>query len=659
MFNVPPCVGYCLRGAAYFDKKQGLVKMELLGLSGISMTFGDRTLFSNVNFEVYSGEKIGFVGVNGCGKTTLFTLLRGERAPDEGYIHKAGGCRIGYTEQFAFKNSDKTLYDETLTIFSELQDMELELEEIQDKINYGDHSEEIIERQALLNEKFERDGGLVYKSRTASALIGLGFTEDDLKLPTSVLSGGQRSKLQLAKLLLSDADLLLLDEPTNHLDIQSVEWLEKFLDDYRGAYIVISHDRYFLDKVTQRTLELENRHIRDYKGNYTRFLALKAEFAEQQRREYEAGVKEIRRIEGIIEQQKRWNQARNYVTIASKQKSIDRIEAELEKPEEAPEAIKFAFKSADGCGNDVLEAKNLSLGFDGKQLFRSVNLDIKKGERVFLIGSNGCGKTSLFRILTGEYTADSGDFRYGARVQMGYFDQAQRGLTDSKTALDEIWDEYPKMTETQVRTAMASFLFKGDDIRKRVSELSGGERARIALLKLMLSGANFLLLDEPTNHLDISSCEALENALLNYDGTLLIISHDRYLINKLADRVYKLSPDGARSYLGGYDDYLEAAEQVTQAAPVKKKQSEQALGYKQRKELESEKRKLKTKLERAEKLVEELDAEIQERSAKLSEITDYQEAMKASEELDELRKKQEEAMEQWEAAGTALEAFDD
>lgn len=633
--------------------------MELLGLNGISMSFGDRTLFSDVSFEVYSGEKIGFVGVNGCGKTTLFTLLRGERSSDEGYIHLAGGCRIGYTEQFAFKNSEKTLYDETLTIFSHLMDMELELEEIQDKINYGNHSEEIIERQALLNEKFEREGGLVYKSRTASALAGLGFTKDDLKLPASVLSGGQRSKLQLAKLLLSDADLLLLDEPTNHLDIQSVEWLEKFLEDYKGAYIVISHDRYFLDKVTERTLELENCNVRSYKGNYTRYLALKAEYAEQQRREYEAGVKEIQRIEGIIEQQKRWNQARNYVTIASKQKAIDRIEANLEKPEETPESIKFSFKIADGCGNDVLEAKNLSLEFNHKKLFSGVNLDIKKGERVFLIGSNGCGKTSLFRILTGEYKADSGDFRYGVRVQTGYFDQAQRGLTESKTALDEVWDAYPKMTETQVRTAMAAFLFKGDDIHKRISELSGGERARIALLKLMLSKANFLLLDEPTNHLDISSCEALENALDSYDGTLLIISHDRYLINKLADRVYTLSPNGARSYLGGYDDYLTAVGQIKTEATAKKQQSEQALDYKQRKELESEKRKLKTKISRMEQLVEELDAEIENKTARLATLSDYQEAMKLSEELDDLRRRQENAMEQWEAAGTALEAFDD
>lgn len=634
--------------------------MLLLGLNNIAMSFADRTLFSDVSFEVYDGEKIGFVGVNGSGKTTLFRLLKGEHVPDEGSVHLAGGVRIGFMEQFACRDSEKTLYGEALDVFSELDDMELELEELHDRIDMGDASDETIACQTALRERFEREGGLTYKSRTASALMGLGFSESDLGLPISVLSGGQRSKLQLAKLLLSDADLLLLDEPTNHLDIQSVEWLERFLGDYRGAYIVISHDRYFLDKVTGRTLELENRRIHDYKGNYTRFLALKAEDLERRQKVYDSTVREIKRVEGIIEQQKRWNQAHNYVTIASKQKTIDRLEETLEKPEDAPEAIKFSFKAADGSGNDVLSVKDIALGFDGKQLFRGVNIEIKKGERVFLIGANGCGKTSLFKVLTEQYKADRGEFRLGARVQAGYFDQAQRGLTENKTALDEVWDAYPKMTETAVRTALAAFLFKGDDIRKTVSELSGGERARIALLKLMLSGANFLLLDEPTNHLDITSCEALENALLGYDGTMFIISHDRYLINKLADRLYWLTPNGAEGYLGNYDFYLEKQQSAAeQTAAEKPKHSENALDYKQRKERESERRKLRTKTERAEKLIEELDAQINEKTEQLSSLSDYQKAMELSTEIEELRLRQEQAMEDWEAASAALEEFDD
>ena len=634
--------------------------MLLLGLNNIAMSFADRTLFSDVSFEVYDSEKIGFVGVNGSGKTTLFKLLKGEHTPDEGNIHIAGGVKIGFMEQFACKDSEKTLYDEALMIFSELEDIELELEELHDKIDFGDCSDETIARQSALQERFERDGGLTYKSRTASALCGLGFSESDFNLPVSVLSGGQRSKLQLAKLLLSNADLLLLDEPTNHLDIQSVEWLEHFLSDYRGAYIVISHDRYFLDKVTERTLELENRHIHDYKGNYTRYLELKAEDLERRQKVYDSTVKEIKRIEGIIDQQKRWNQAHNYVTIASKQKSIDRLEETLEKPEDAPEAIKFSFKAADGCGNDVLEVKNLALGFDGKQLFRNVNIDIKKGERVFLIGDNGCGKTSLFKVLTEQYKADSGEFRYGARVQVGYFDQAQRGLTETKSALDEVWDAYPRMTETAVRTALATFLFKGDDIYKLISELSGGERARIALLKLMLSGANFLLLDEPTNHLDITSCEALENALLGYDGTLFIISHDRYLINKLANRIYKLTPNGTESYIGNYDVYLEKQQETADVTVSEKpKKSEQALDYKQQKERESEKRKLNTKLQRAEKRIEELDQLINTKTDELSTLSDYQKAMELSQKIEQLHTEQDAAMEEWETASAALEEYID
>ncbi len=634
--------------------------MLLMSLNDVAMSFADRELFSGVTFDVYDNDRIGFVGVNGCGKTTLFRLLKGEHTPDEGGIHIAGSCRMGFMEQFSCRNSDRTVLDEALTVFDWLEDMELELEEIHDKIDSGNHSAEIIERQTLLTERFERDGGLTYKSCTASALAGLGFSESDFRLSVGVLSGGQKSKLQLAKLLLSDANLLLLDEPTNHLDIKSVEWLEKFLNDYRGAYIVISHDRYFLDKVTTRTLELENCRLDDYKGCYTRFLELKSEEMERRRKVYDSTVKEIRRIEGIIDQQKRWNQAHNYVTIASKQKSIDRLEAGLVKPEDAPEALKFNFRSADGCGNDVFHADNIGLCFDGKRLFRGINIDIKKGERVFLLGSNGCGKTSLFKIFTEQYTPDTGEFSYGTRVQMGYFDQAQAGLTDSKRAIDEIWDEYPRMTETQVRTALGSFLFKGDDVFKHVSELSGGERARIAILKLMLSGANFLLLDEPTNHLDITSCEALENALMQYDGTMFIISHDRYLINKLADRIYYLTPDGVKEYLGSYDAYaltVQNTEELAQSA-AKPQKPEKVNDYKLKKERESERRKLNTKVTRSEKEIEELDALIAAKTEELSGLTDYQLAMELSNEIEELRQKQEEAMAVWEEASLALEEFD-
>ncbi len=633
--------------------------MLLMSLNNIALSFADRQLFSDVTFEVYDIDRIGFVGINGSGKTTLFRILKGELSPDEGAVHIAGGCRMGFMEQFACRDAGVTLWDEALSIFDDLRETELVLEEIHDKIDAGDHSDEIIEEQQRLTEEYERGGGLTYKSRTASALTGLGFSEKDFTLTTDVLSGGQRSKLQLAKLLLSDANLLLLDEPTNHLDIKSAEWLERFLSEYRGAYIVISHDRYFLDKVTDRTVELENGHIDSYKGNYTRFLALKAEEEERRRKVYDATMKEIGRIEGIIEQQKRWNQERNYVTIASKQKAIDRLKATLVKPEEAPEALKFRFKSADGCGNDVFSAENISIGFEGKQLFRNVNIDIKKDERVFLIGSNGCGKTSLFRIFTGQYTPDCGMFKYGTRVKEGYFDQAQAGLHEEKTALDEVWDEYPKMPEAAVRTALGSFLFKGDDVFKRIGELSGGERARIAILKLMLSGANFLLLDEPTNHLDITSCEALENALMNYDGTLFIISHDRYLINKLADRIYRLTPNGTEEYQGSYDEYAAAVlSEKPEKAGESPKKTEKQNDYKQKKERESERRRLCTRISRAEAEIERLDELIAKGNEELSGLTDYKQAMELSNELCELKAKQEAATAEWEEASLLLEDFD-
>ena len=328
------------------------------------------------------------------------------------------------------------------------------------------------------------------------------------------------------------------------------------------------------------------------------------------------------------------------------------------KPDESPDSLHFSFKCNDGCGNDVFQAENIALSFDGKRLFRNVNIDIKKGERIFLIGGNGCGKTSLFKIFTGQYTADSGSYNYGSRVQWGYFDQAQAGLTESKTAIDELWDAYPRMTETQVRTALGSFLFRGDDVFKHISELSGGDRARIAILKLMLSGANMLLLDEPTNHLDISSCEALENALLDYDGTLFIISHDRYLINKLADRIYYLTSEGVKEYRGSYDAYTLATENaVQQKAEDKPQKTEKVNDYKLKKERESERRKLNTKVTRAEAEIERLDSLIEEKTNELSGLTDYQKAMEISTEIEELRKQQEQAMQTWEEASLALEEF--
>ena len=441
-----------------------------------------------------------------------------------------------------------------------------------------------------------------------------------------------------------------------------MEWLEGFLAAYPGAYIVISHDRYFLDKVTDLTLELEACRLTPYKGNYSRYLELRQEHRLAQQRVYESTQREIQRIEGIIQQQRRWNQERNYVTIASKQKQIDRLAATLEKPPEEPDAIRFQFHASRRSGDEVLTAQGLSLSFGGPKLFEGVDLEIRRGEKVFLIGPNGCGKTSLFKILLGQYAPDTGFVRLGAALDLGYYEQSQQSLHDEKTVMDEIWDEHPQMTQTQVRNALAVFLFTGEEVFKAVGALSGGERARVLLLKLMLSKANFLLLDEPTNHLDISSREALEEALLGYDGTLFIVSHDRYLINKLADKLYVLGPQGARLYRGNYDAYVERREQEAQAAPQEQEKAP-ALGkggaaYKERKARESQLRKKRTALKRLEAAIEENEAQAAQREAELQDpavAADYERVTQLSEEIAQLHQEGERLLEEWSALSTELE----
>ena len=424
---------------------------------------------------------------------------------------------------------------------------------------------------------------------------------------------------------------------------------------------MISHDRYFLDKVTDRTLEMEGKSLTSYKGNYSRYLELRAEHRLAMQRVYENTQKEISRIEGIIEQQRRWNQERNYVTIASKQKQIDRLEATLEKPEDDPESIRFQFKASRRGGNDVLTAQDLSLSFGGPKLFENVNLEIKHGEKVFLIGPNGCGKTSLFKILLGQYTPDSGVVRLGSAIDVGYYEQSQLSLHDEKTVMDEIWDLHPQMTQTEVRSALAVFLFKGEDVFKPVGALSGGERARVLLLKLMLSKANFLLLDEPTNHLDIGSCEALEDALSGYDGTLFVVSHDRYLINKLADKVYVLGKEGAKLYLGNYDSYLEQREKE-QAAVEEQRPEPKVNLYKLRKEREANLRKKRTALSRLESQIEENDQQIKTLEQQLEDpefAADYEAVVAASQEISGLHQKAEDLLMEWTQLSEELEALEE
>lgn len=636
--------------------------MIVLSGNDISVSFGGETLFHDVNFRLEENGRAGLVGVNGCGKTTLMHVINGRQEAETGGISKAAGIKLGCMEQYVIRDDNITLYDEVLEIFRPLIDAENELADIAVAIDTGDHSEQTLSRQMQLQERFEREGGLTYKSMTCSALVGLGFSEDDFNKPISVMSGGQKSKAQLAKLLLSGSNILLLDEPTNHLDITACEWLEKFLTEYKGAYIVISHDRYFLDKVTDTTFEMENRTLREYKGNYTRYLELKAEAREAQQRVYDRTVKEINRIEGIVEQQKRWGQEHNFITAASKQKQADRLKETLEKPEDLPEAIKFTFRAKEGGANDVLIAKGLSKSFDGTVVFTNAELDIKKNTTTFILGENGCGKTTLLKILTGEYQADSGEYKYGNNIQFGYYDQAQTDLDPSKTVIDEVWDRYPGMTQTQVRSALAQFLFKGDDVFKNVGKLSGGEKARVSLLKLMLSKANMLLLDEPTNHLDIHSREALENALASYGGTLLIVSHDRYLINKLADRIVWLGKTGTVNIDGNYDRYIELKEakaQSEQAVQVKAAEGKKN-DYKERKERESTLRKLSGALKRCEQSIDEVGLKTAELAQQMSQpeiATDYEKTSALAQEIEALKEKEEALTAEWMELSEQIEAF--
>lgn len=628
--------------------------MPSLSVRNLEVTFVDRTLFKGVSFDVEARDKMGFIGANGVGKTTLFRVLSGELSPTSGTVAFEKNTRVGYMEQHSCKNPEVSVFDELVSVFGYLMDIERETAEVTAAIeNKSGDLSTLVERQTALIEEYENRGGLTYKSRTRSALLGLGFSEKDFDMQVGSLSGGQRSKLCLAKLLLSESNFLLLDEPTNHLDIKSVGWLEDFLRDFKGAMIIISHDRYFLDNVTNKTVELEHQKAMCYKGAYSEFVKKKQAYNESLKNKYENDIKEIKRIEGIVEQQKRWGRERNFITAASRQKEADRIKAQLVAPDSELETMRIRFEPKFESGNDVLICRNIEKAFGEKQLFTDVNIHIRKGERVFILGENGCGKTTLFKILTGKIPQDRGEFEYGANVMPGYFDQMQQNLDLSKTAIDEVWDRFPNLTQTEVRSALAAFLFKGDDVFKPLSKMSGGERARVSLLKLMLQGSNFLLLDEPTNHLDAASREELENTLLEYGGTLLIISHDRYFINKLADRVLALDKHGVKEYLGNYDYYFEhvktenQAETSTEQKPKQKPQNEYFLN----KQRASEERKRQTKLKKTEAEIERLDGEIERVSALLATeevASDYERLIELTNELEQLNSEQEKQYEIWE-----------
>ena len=631
--------------------------MALINVNDLSIAFSDSDILSAVSFQVEPKDKIGLIGANGAGKTTLFKILTKEYLPNSGNVILGKDVILGYMEQHACSYSDKTVLEELMTVFSYLYDIEDELKIIENSLHDPSvDMESLLERQHYLTNQYERLGGLTYKSRARSALLGLGFSEKEFDLPCTLLSGGQRSKLSLCKLLLCNANLLLLDEPTNHLDIESVEWLENWLCEYNGTFIVISHDRYFLDKVTNKTIEVDRGRVYCENRNYSGYQHLKTERLKSMQRAYDSSVKEINRIEGIIEQQRRFNREKNYITIASKQKSIDRIKETLEKPENELQGISFTFTSDSVSGNDVLICDSIEKNFENKKLFSNVNLTVKRCERIFIVGENGSGKSTFLKVILGRLRRDGGRISIGSGVKIGYFDQTLAELSSGKTVIDEVWDSYKQMTETEVRSALASFLFKGDDVFKNMNTLSGGEKARVALLKLMLSKSNLLVLDEPTNHLDIKSREALENAFDSYDGTLIVVSHDRYFINRLATRIVRLHTDGIDSYLGNYDFYIEHKLERNLPEQIVKKPKENT--YRQQKERESEIRKMKGRISRLEEEIDSLDetvSKLQEQINSPDIAADYEKIIALTDELNKTVEAQEEKINLWQELSIKLD----
>ena len=535
--------------------------MASIAVNGIAFRIGVDTILHDVTFSLEEGDRLGVVGVNGSGKSTLLRMLSGEAEPDEGDIFISKNSSVGLLHQNdAFNISASTgeaVLEQMYAAFPELLRMEERISEIERELQNETDTDRLTSLTGELdavNTRYTAGGGLYFRSRCRSMLNSLGFDESYHSLPISSMSGGQRTRIALARLLAREPDILLLDEPTNHLDDVTLEWLEEHLSAYKKTVIVVSHDRYFLDRVTNKTLDVENHTAKLYGCPYSRYVDEKKRDREIAEKKYELQQREIARLEAFIENQRKWNRERNIIAAESREKAIARME-KVERPADEPKNIRFTIDSSGESGNDVLEVRNLAVRFPGRELFRDLNFLLKKGDRLFITGPNGCGKSTLIRILMGAATASAGEVEYGYNVTVGYYAQENQSLDPENTVLDELWNAHPGLTQTEIRNTLALFMFRGDDIEKRVSVLSGGERARLTIAKLILSKMNLLILDEPTNHLDIGSREALENALNSFEGTVIAVSHDRYFVRRLATRFISLSSGGCESYFGSYDSF--------------------------------------------------------------------------------------------------------
>jgi len=633
--------------------------MIILSCKNINKSYGIDVILEDVTFTVQENEKVGIVGVNGSGKSTLLKIIAGDIEKESGEIFIGRNISIGYMSQdFSFE-SNSTVYDELLTVFARLIQMEKDLRSLEIRISSLGSSadkeiaEPLLRSYANLQEEYKNSNGFGYRSQIKGVLKGLGFSEEDYGKPVSLLSGGQKTRIALGKILLQNFNILLLDEPTNYLDIESVEWLEEYLKNLKCTALIVSHDRYFLDMVTDRTFEIENKTLKEYDGNYSKFIEKKQQLREMQLKDYAEQQKEIARQEAIIARFRQYNREKSIKQAESREKALNRIER-IEKPDAPVKNIGLKFEPSVRSGNDVLTVENLEKSFDAL-LFRNVSFDIKRGEKAALLGPNGIGKTTILKIITGALKADSGYVRLGANVNAGFYDQEQESLNYSNTVIDEIWDEYPHLNQTELRTKLAAFLFQGEDVFKEINKLSGGERSRVALLKLMLSKTNFLLMDEPTNHLDIISKEVLENALMNYSGTVLLVSHDRYFLNKVATRIIELRQEGCLQYNGNYSYYLSKKKQMEISTAGREAEDPETATVNKNDWLKQKEE--KSNLRRQQKRLEAVEAEIEQCEKRIAEIddlmklpevfTDHIKCQELHDEQDQLKKKLDSLYEEW------------
>lgn len=632
----------------------------ILSCNNISKSFGTDVIIKSCSFNIEGHEKAAIVGINGAGKSTLLKIITGIEPADTGLVTLAKDKTLGYLAQQQNLGSDNTIYDELLSVKQYILDMEKELRSIEKRMNTadGDELENLMKKYSDLNHRFEMENGYAYKSEITGVLKGLGFSEEDFTLNVNTLSGGQKTRVALGRLLLAKPDIILLDEPTNHLDMESIRWLENYLLNYNGAVLIVAHDRYFLDKIVSKIIELDNGVATVFSGNYTDYAAKKAILRNMKLKEYLNQQREIKHQEDVITKLKQFNREKSIKRAESREKMLDKIEI-VDKPQELNDKMNIKLEPNVVSGNDVLTISGLSKSFDDVTLFDNIDIEIKRGERVALIGNNGTGKTTILKLINGIIEPDSGSIYLGAKVNIGYYDQEHHVLDPDKTIFDEIRDAYPDLNNTQIRNTLAAFLFTNEDVFKYIRDLSGGEKGRVSLAKLMLSNANFLILDEPTNHLDIVSKEILENALNNYTGTVLFVSHDRYFINAAATRIIELSNKTVVNYIGNYDYYLEKRD-ILSAKPINtvssadiehaKKAADSKASWQEEKVKQAQLKKIKNELKRTEERI----ANIEERIDKLDNMyadpaisSDTAKLMEIHTEKEELSKELDKLYDRW------------